>query len=249
MSDTQAADIVATRRELLKAVAGAAGTVTLSQLADAAEPAVTVSLDGYTDQLSYQAGDPVQLHVSTHASRFAIEVARVGTRRQVVLNEEGLRGVKHPVPPDASSQGCRWPAAFQFVVPEEWHSGHYQVLLHAEEDGQRASGEAFFVVRSRHPGRDTKILIQLCTNTYNAYNRWGGSSLYGGPKGVSRRVSFDRPYIGFVPSDNFTRLYSGWRNWEQPFVAWAEAAGYSLDFAVNSDLSSALRSSRATVSC
>jgi hypothetical protein len=92
------------------------------------------------------------------------------------------------------------------------------------------------VVRSRHPGRDTRILLQLCTNTYNAYNRWGGSSLYGGPKGVVRRVSFERPYIGFVPGDDFTSRYSGWRNWEQPFVVWAEAAGYALDFAVNSDL-------------
>ena len=55
--------------------------------------------------------------------------------------------------------------------------------------------------------------------------RWErlGSSLYGGPKGVSRRVSFERPYIGFVPGDMFTSLYSGWRKWEQPFVAWAEA--------------------------
>ena len=92
------------------------------------------------------------------------------------------------------------------------------------------------MVRSARPGRDTKILLQLCTNTYNAYNNWGGSSLYGGPKGPARRVSFERPYVGFVPGDRFTSRYSGWRNWEQPFVAWAEAAGYRLDFAVNSDL-------------
>jgi hypothetical protein len=49
-------------------------------------------------------------------------------------------------------------------------------------------------------------------------------------------VSFERPYIGFVPGDQFTGLYSGWRKWERPFVQWAEAAGYRLDFAVNSDL-------------
>src|SRR5205814_7285084 len=39
-----------------------------------------------------------------------------------------------------------------------------------------------------------------------------------------RRVSFDRP-----PASQFV-------TWEQPFVAWAESAGYKIDYAVNSDL-------------
>src|SRR5262249_26483380 len=58
----------------------------------------------------------------------------------------------------------------------------------------------------------------------------------GGPHGQGMRVSCDRPFAGFVPGDKFTSKYSGWRNWEQPFVQWAERAGYTIDFAVNSDL-------------
>jgi hypothetical protein len=237
MNDRRTPDITPTRRDLLKAAASAAGTVTLSQLTDAAEQAAPAFIEAYTDSLSYQAGDLVKLHVSTNASRFSVEIARVGARRQVVWNKEGLPGTKHPVPADASSHGCRWPAALEVAVPETWPSGYYQVILRTEEEGgPKATGEAFFVVRAQEPGRDTKILLQLCTNTYNAYNNWGGSSLYGGPRGPARRVSFERPYIGFVPGDKFTSLYSGWRKWEQPFVAWAEAAGYRIDFAVNSDL-------------
>jgi hypothetical protein len=85
----------------------------------------------------------------------------------------------------------------------------------------------YFVVRSAHPGRDTKILLQLATNTYNAYNNWGGFSLYaynGRGKNQGSRVSFHRP-----GGSLFSR-------WEQQFVAWAERSGYVLDFAVNSDL-------------
>src|SRR5262249_58282194 len=137
--------------------------------------------EAYTDQLSYQAGDRVGLHVSTNAARFSIEIARVGLRREVVLNQEGLRGAKHPVPANASSHGCHWPAAYRFPVPEAWRSGYYQVLLHTQEDRRMASGEAFFVVRSREPGRDAKILLPLCTNTYNAYNNWRRSTLYSRP--------------------------------------------------------------------
>jgi hypothetical protein len=222
-----------TRRDLLRA---AAGTAALPAFVDAAEPAPRTIIDAYTDRLSYQPGDSVGLHVSTDAARFSVEVARVGASRQVVLSKDGLRGARHPVPPDASSHGCRWPSAWTFTVPEAWPSGYYQVLLRAEADGRRVSGEAFFVVRSPRPGRGAAILLQLCTNTYNAYNTFGGSSLYTGPHGQGHRVSFERPYAGFAPGDTFTSLYSGWRLWEQPFVAWAEAAGYRIEFAVNSDL-------------
>jgi hypothetical protein len=226
------------RRDLLKAATGAAGTTVLSGLSGAEEkPPSAAFIEAYTDQLSYQAGGRVALHVSTSAAKYSVEVTRVGATLQQVFTRDGLMGANHPVPDDAPSGGCRWPVALQVPVGEAWPSGYYQVILRTEEkDGQRAQGEAFFVVRPARSARASKILLQLCTNTYNAYNRWGGSSLYGGPKGVVRRVSFDRPYIGFRPDDSFTRRYSGWHNWEKPFVEWAEAAGYSIDFAVNSDL-------------
>jgi hypothetical protein len=236
MSETPAPDLTPTRRDLLKVAAGAASTASLSGLSSAAGRDAPASIDAYTDALSYQGGDWVHLHVSTSAAEFSIEIAREGAGRRVVLRKERIPGTEHAAPKDASSQGCRWPSAFAFPIPEEWPSGYYQVILRMEQAGRRHQGEAFFVVRPRQPGRDAKILLQLCTNTYNAYNTWGGSSLYTGPEGRGRRVSFERPYIGFVPGDQFTSLYSGWRKWERPFVQWAEAAGYRFDFAVNSDL-------------
>ncbi|MBI1918542.1 MAG: hypothetical protein HYS12_27940 [Planctomycetes bacterium] len=212
--------------------------------ATSAEEAAKPFLEAYAGRLSYLPGEQVGLHVSTSAARFRVEVARVGAKREVVFSKDGVSGGKQSVPANASSHGCGWPAALKIPIAKDWRSGYYQVLLRTA-DG-KANGEAFFVVRPRSAsprprgerGREEggRILIQLCTNTYNAYNQWGGSSLYGGTKGVVRRVSFERPYLGFLPEDNFTNRYSGWRRWELPFVAWAEKAGYPLDFAVNSDL-------------
>ena len=215
------------RREVLMAAAAAAGVATLAEFAEAAAPDKPAPpfIDAYADRLSYQAGDHVALHVSTSAPRYAVEVARVGKKRQLVFTKDDLAGTKHPVPDDAYSHGCRWPAALKIPVAEEWPSGYYQILLRGADDGRKVEGEAFFVVRAARPAKDARILLQLCTNTYNAYNRWGGSSLYGGTRGVARRVSFERPYMGFLPEDNFTNLYSGWRRWERPFVEWAEGAG------------------------
>ena len=124
--------------------------------------------------------------------------------------------------------------ALKIPVGADWRTGYYQVLLRTADND--ADGEAFFVVRSGGANRKSKILLQLCTNTYNAYNEWGGSSLYGGPKKKVRRVSFERPYLGFRREANFTNRFSGWRRWEQPFVEWAESAGYAVDLAVNADL-------------
>jgi hypothetical protein len=231
------------RRQLLKGVIAAGIAAGLEPwMNDETAPAVAAEpdrlvLEGYTDQLSYQPGDRIDFHISTTAAQYSIEIVRAGAKPEVVWTKHNLPGVRHPVPAKAATHGCQWPIALKLPVPADWPSGYYRVLLRGDGLGEvTLTGETFFVVRAAHPGRDTKILLQLTTNTYNAYNTWGGSSLYTGPKGQESRVSFDRPYAGFLPVVNFTNSYSGWRNWEQPFVEWAERAGYRLDFAVNSDL-------------
>jgi hypothetical protein len=121
-------------------------------------------------------------------------------------------------------------------VPATWQSGYYLATLKARDEGgaftrrnrRSAEGELCFVVRAAQPGRETKILLQLSTNTYNAYNNWGGHSLYSyhdrdGIQG--HRVSFERPPLA--------RFF---RTWELPFVEWAEREGIALDYAANSDL-------------
>lgn len=279
------------------------------------------TLEGYTDQLSVKAGDKIGFHVSTNTPEFSIEIARVGAERQVVWTKDSLPGAEYPVPENSFSHGCDWPAALKLTVPGNWKSGYYEAILTANgHGGQSAIGEMSFVVRNVHPGSETKILLQRCTNTDNAYNTWGGADLYRGTSGQARRVSFDRPFAGSagyqgrflfsissalesdlaqgavtpalrkelsdlgvpltryasittnfghagpgldpkqrIPNqwhlfdaelciriekqggvlnafDGFTAYQSAWRNWEHPFVVWAERAGYQIDYAVNSDL-------------
>jgi len=184
-------------------------------------------VEAYTNPLSYVPGEEVALHVSTSAPKYSLEVARLGAMREVVLTKTGLDGQEHPVPENASSHGCAWPAALRFAIPADWKSGYYSISLTVEDRGgefvqrgrRTASGEAFFVIRATQPGQSSQILLQLATNTYNAYNNWGGHSLYAyhaRAKLQGHRVSFDRP-----PSSQFG-------NWELPFVAWAEANGFQL---------------------
>ena len=216
-----------TRRTAIKSGAALAATATLPFEIDAQEPK-RPTVEGYTDQLSYTPGDEVKLHVSC-ARPVALGVTRVGNPFAPIRPSRGFSAKEQPIPKDASSHGCRWAVAHSFTLPADTPSGYYAVILSALGDDDRAvaSGSAFFVVRPKEPGKNAKILLQLSTNTYNAYTNWGGYSLYaynGRHKVQGRRVSFDRP------------LSAQFSNWEAPFVEWAEANGYALDYCVNCDL-------------
>jgi hypothetical protein len=192
-------------------------------------------IEGYTDRLSYVAGEEINFHISTTARRYSLEIARLGAKTESVLTRSDLSGAAFPIPENASSHGCGWPASFQVKVPPGWRSGYYNVHLRAADNGgtfvgrnrRTAEVDLFFVIRAAQPGKDTPILIELCTNTYNAYNNWGGGSLYafhGRAKLQGHRVSFNRPLAG------------QFRQWELPFVVWAERNGFTLDYCANSDL-------------
>ena len=200
--------------------------------ADIAEPP-PLYVEGYGNQTSYAPGDEAVFHISTGASTFSATIERVGLERKQVWEKKDLAGRHSPVPDDASANGCHWPETFRLKIGNDWPTGYYQMTLQAKDTGgqwtrrgaRTAQGSLFFIVRPAKPA--SKILLQLCTNTYNAYTNWGGFSLYafhGNSKNQGHRVSFERPQ-----SSQFDR-------WEQPFVAWCEKNGYALDFAANSDL-------------
>jgi hypothetical protein len=185
-------------------------------------------LDGYPGRLSVAPGDKLALHLAGSTGSAKLEIARLGAERKVVFTREEVKLSPEPTPPDASANGCHWPVSLTLDVPRDWKTGYYNVRLTAPgAEGKPIQSNGFFVVRSAEPGVEAKILLQLATNTYNAYCNWGGYSLYaynGRYKVQGRRVSFERPIEG-----QFAR-------WEADFVAWAEKAGYALDYAANLDL-------------
>ena len=200
-----------------------------------AQDPTSLWVEGYTGQVSYQPGDDLSLHLSSTASVVGIEIARLGVQRETVTNFMRVPVKAYPVPDDASANGCGWPVGHQFKIPSHWRSGYYLVTLRVSDGGgsysrrgrRTAEADCFFILRPSEPGKNTSILLQLSSNTYNAYNNYGGLSLYsynarGGAQG--HRVSFLRP-----PASQFN-------NWERPFVEWAEAQGYTLDYCANQDL-------------
>jgi hypothetical protein len=211
-------------------------------------------LEAYCWPRSVEPGETVAIHASTDLDGFAIEVARDGANRDVMWSGRGAAG-HHAVPEDASSMGCRWPAALEVPVGDGWRSGYYAVTLTSGDE----RADSFFVVRSR-PQEAAPIIMVLSTATYDAYNDWGGPSLYTG----GTQVSSERPLApGFLvkPEPHRRKMQplpdreglwffewaeplglsvwsggAGWWNWERPFLQWAERNGFDVDVAVSTDL-------------
>ena len=199
---------------------------TLDLFADQMPPSGAYAV-GYTDRSSYIPGDEVAFHLSSNAAKLSLKVARLGAMEEVVHEQTDIPVAAHSIPDRASSHGCNWPKTATVKIPSEWKSGYYKATLNAEKDDKKITSTLFFIVRAAVPGSSSRILLQLSTNTYNAYTNWGGHSLYAyhdrdGVQG--HRVSFDRPQS------------SQFENWEGPFVRWAESNGYALEYAANSDL-------------
>lgn len=147
-------------------------------------------IEGYCGRLSYRPGETVGLHVSTRQPPYDVRVERWGSTRDEVWHASGLPGEFVPPPPDADSAGCRWPVSVEIPVDPMWRSGFYLVTLTAHgAPAGRDVAHAGFVVRGS-PDRPHRALYVLDTNTWNAYNTWGGRSLYTG----GSRVSFARPF-------------------------------------------------------
>ena len=113
--------------------------------------------------------------------------------------------------------------------PEGWQSGVCLARLTASDS--QAQSYILFVVRD--DSRRIELLVQLSVTTYQAYNDWGGKSLYRwGSSGRERaaKVSFNRPYaanaqnaaaaVGMGAGEFLTNL--------QPHPDWPWRARYSV---------------------
>lgn len=192
----------------------------------------------YTDQPSYEPGDPVAFHACTTASAFTLTVIRDGSIPGVVAEIGPLPGAWHSTPVDAPSRGCDWPVAAEFTIPGDWPSGGYVVVIEARDGDRTVVQEGFFAVRSRPESR-APITLVLSTYTWNAYNDWGGASSYSAladrwPFGFSPTLSLRRPWgrgfircpVGVPRFGSVAAPPIGWAV-RHEWAEWAYANGYA----------------------
>lgn len=135
----------------------------------------------YTDRLSVRPTERFTLHASATHGPVSLEIARVGAGRTVVLSRADVPASEQPIPPHVDRDGCGWPATLELEVGADWASGYYDIKL-----TDASGGEAHHFVCVKPPKgapRSTTALV-LATNTYHAYNWWGGANAYSNVTGL-----------------------------------------------------------------
>ena len=205
----------------------------------------TTSIEGYSDRTSVAPGETIGFHVASAAAgaRYRLDLYRlgwyggVGARRVACLPAcDADRAAPSPTPPvyDPSTGELRagWPRTDALTVASDWVSGYYEarIVLTGGPDAGRAY-PLWFVVREPAPNASA-VLVQAPTNTWQAYNNWGGRSLYdfNSSGGRANRVSFDRPYAVRVPGAQATPLV-----WEYQLVRFLERQGYDVSYQTDAD--------------
>jgi len=215
---------------------------------------------GYCWPQSVVSGDRVGLHLSSSGGRpVRVEIARVGGQRDVVFRSDAVAADEQVTPADAAAAGCDWPVALSLDVDPTWRSGYYEVVLEIDAGDKVRRDFAYFVVR---PSAGTRIVVALSTNTWCAYNDFGGPNLYTGgtrvsmrrpmapgylhkPPGKGRRVTGtgepdpqNAAHVGYLLLNHLSAYAgsAGWPDWELPFIAWAERGGFEIGVCTNADL-------------
>ncbi|GAB3147607.1 hypothetical protein GCM10027258_41260 [Amycolatopsis stemonae] len=152
----------------------------------------SAGLQGYPQRQSVPAGGRVSVALSTAFTSVSAQVVRVvpgGDTPTAVTGTTTVTGGLQALPSNYRSAGCGWAERYGVTIPADWPSGVYS----AQFTGRYNRVQHIpFVVRPAAPAK--KIAVVLPTNTYHAYNGWGGHDQYSeGQDGVQRVISFLRP--------------------------------------------------------
>lgn len=190
---------------------------------------------GYADRTSAVRGDDVKLFVTTEAPTFKVEAYRVGyyggTGGRLVWTSPDVSGLVQPEgtrDPATNLIEARWQPTTTINVGDDWTPGMY-LLKYRAADGS----SSFTPLVVRDEASTAPLAMVSDVTTFQAYNTWGGCSLYACPgiKGQKRAkvVSFDRPYSLGGGASDFVAF-------DAPLVSLVEELGLDVSYWTNLDM-------------
>ncbi|MFN0030176.1 MAG: DUF4082 domain-containing protein [Acidimicrobiales bacterium] len=251
------------RRVMLKGMAGtavvSANLAGVADLAGAAGPTNSVAAEnslpgsppsewesfrssnivGYASGFTFLPGETVPFKIDTASTNYRIRVYRLGwyqgngARRVADLSPSVPLPQNQPAPIFERATNLvdagNWAVSASWTIPATAVSGVYYALferLDAPED----SNHTLFVVRRPGP---CDILVQTSDTSWQAYNRWGGTSLYWGDAahGDSRayKVSYNRPLVPDEQENDFLNI-------EYSLVRFLERNGFDVAYCTGLDV-------------
>ena len=200
------------------------------------------TIQGFATDMSVNAGDTVCFKVKTDAMAYQLKIYRMGFYQGngarlmdtvlplagVQLPQEQPDGLTDEDDEDTGLLDCgNWAISASWAVPPTAVSGIYFAKLVRSDTG----GASHIVFVVRNDGSHSDLVFQTSDLTWQAYNFYGGKSLYGdlgtdNPWDLENRaykVSYNRPFTTRRDASGSWVFYA-----EYPMVRWLEANGYAF---------------------
>jgi hypothetical protein len=208
------------------------------------------TIQGYATSMSVNKGATIRFKVKTTASNYHIDIYRLG-----YYQGNGARLQQSNVRPTASlpqsQPNCltdsatglidcgNWGVSASWTAPSTSVSGVYIAKLIRDDNG--GASQIPFVVRDDAASSD--MLVRTSDSTWQAYNKYGGNSLYsctspcppGNPEGYKGAfsVSYNRPFDGTITQDN-GRSYLFYAEYQM--IRFLERNGYDASYTSQGDV-------------
>ncbi len=211
------------------------------------------TIQGYATSFSVNVGQTVYFKIDTPSTSYHIDILRLG-----YYGGDGARKVASNIKPTAtlpqtqpscltdSSTGLidcgNWSVSASWSVPSTAVSGVYIAHL-VRDDSKDPGGDSQIPFVVRNDASHSAILVSTSDATWEAYNNYGGNSLYdcsvacppGNPGGykAAYAVSYNRPFDGALTTDNgASYLYYA----EYQMIRFLEENGYDVSYTSSADV-------------
>jgi hypothetical protein len=203
------------------------------------------TIQGFATDISANHGQTVSFKINDTANvAYHVDIYRMGYYQgngaRLVATIPSSQTVKkvQPAPltdtPTGLVDAGNWSVTASWAVPTTAVSGLY--FARATRDDTGGATLIWFVVRNDEGASD--LLFQTSDTTWQAYNQWGGNSLYLGTApttdGRALKVSYNRPLTVDDSSDGYGD-YNSPLHTEYPMIRWLEANGYDVGYSTDVD--------------
>ena len=213
------------------------------------------AIEGFATSMGINAGQTESFKIKTVSTRYHIDILRLG-----YYGGDGARLVTRITPSATLPQtqpACdtntttglvdcgNWAVSASWAVPSTAVSGVYVAHLVRDDHAAVAGESSHIVFVVRNDASHSDIVVQTSDETWEAYNDYGGQSLYscttlcpagnpGGYKGAFA-VSYNRPF-SVSPDDAFGHQETEVFWAEYPMIRFMEANGYDVSYVSGSDV-------------
>jgi hypothetical protein len=202
------------------------------------------SIQGFAADMSVNVGQRVNFKIDTPSTDYKIDIYRLGyysglgARKVATITPSATLPQDQPSCVSDQTTGLvdcgTWQVSAFWDVPIGAVSGVY-LAKPTRRDAVDASSHIVFLVRN--DAHQADVVFQTSDTTWQAYNTYGGSSLYCGDAlsnsaaayacpGRAAKVSYNRPFLTRAGGDARSFLFSG----EYPAIRWLEANGFNVKY-------------------